>query len=106
MTLRRLLLLFLVALTACTAFERYQWEVDPISPPCQSVVWKQVARDRVPGLCGNAKRAAAAHTSCALSCVIVSPYSEAQAHSIFLPDGDSLWTHEVVKHALGGLKHP
>jgi hypothetical protein len=105
MYLRRFLLSFLISFCACTAFDRYQWEIDPTAVRCDRVIWRQVERARIPGLCGNGAHKATETASCEMACMVISPYTEKEAHSIYLADGDSLWTHEVVKHGMKGLRH-
>jgi hypothetical protein len=106
---RRLLLssaVLFCGLNACT-YERiggYLWEFDASMPVCKEVTWHQVAPNRIPGLCGNEARAAAYGTSCAIGCVVVSQYSEAQAKHIDLW-GDTLYAHER-RHALERKVHP
>jgi hypothetical protein len=97
----------------------YYWVPNPNAPTCTSINWKQVAADRIKGLCyvGNDKKnnyavVAKAHTSCAIpgeggQCTIFSPYSEVDAMSIKMSpdDNDTLWKHER-RHLLDKLKHP
>jgi hypothetical protein len=83
----------------------YLWEPDPTSPECGKVIWRQVDRARIPGLCmDSAGREAREGTSCALGCVVVSQYSEAEARRRML-FGESLYDHEA-RHVLEGLVHP
>lgn len=93
---------------AMTRVERvggYLWVADPGAPHCDGVVWKQVQRDRIPGLCGDAAHAAPEGASCAAGCLVLSPYSERQAKALVLAGGDTLYRHER-RHVLEGLIHP
>ncbi len=83
----------------------YWWVKDPQAAQCGDVQWKQVARERIPGLCGDGATAARENVSCAIGCLVVSPFTEAQARSITLADGDTLYRHES-RHVLEGLVHP
>ncbi len=82
----------------------YQWVPDPTAPVCEQVIWKQVPKEHTPGLCSDLRRFAAEGTSCALGCIIVSPYSAEQARTIDLW-GDTLFDHEM-RHATGRMRHP
>jgi hypothetical protein len=107
----RLALLLLAA--GCTAYgvgdEKYVggywWVADPQAPYCARVEWKQVARERIPGLCNASARAARHGLSCAIGCLVLSPYSEREARRVALPDGDTLYRHEA-RHVLRGWVHP
>lgn len=109
--LRRAFTGSLVLLTAswlpgCGTFGAYQW-LPSQYPKCDSITWKQVTPDRLPGLCGDGKdsHSAGPRTSCVLGCLVVSPFSEDEAKHIYTADGNSIWNHEVVGHAILGLKH-
>lgn len=102
---RRLICVLCLLCGACAAFSQYQWERDPDAIACESVLWKQVDASRIPGLCGDSKHEAARGVSCSLGCLVVSRFSEAQAHSIYLADGMSLWQHEAIEHSMKGMKH-
>ena len=83
----------------------YLWEKNPSAPVCETVIWRQVDRSRIPGLCMDSVQGAAPEgASCALSCVVVSPYSESEARRRMI-FGDSLYDHEA-RHVLEGLAHP
>ena len=106
------LLIVATVITACASNEFYQggywWVVDPQAKHCAAseIVWKKVEAARTPGLCaGKDGVAAHANTSCALGCLIVSPYSKEQAMNIKLGRDDNLYAHEV-RHAKDGLVHP
>ena len=105
---RRALLASLVLAAGCTVLNTehgYAWEADPTAPDCPQYVWKQVAAERVPGLCGDTTRAASVNTSCALGCIVISRFSEEQARHIDLW-GQSLRDHEVEYHNRKKLRHP
>jgi hypothetical protein len=82
----------------------YLWEFDANRPVCERVTWHQVPRSSIPGLCSARGRAASPDTSCAIGCVVVSQYSERDAHQIRLWD-DTLYAHEA-RHVLERLVHP
>lgn len=86
----------------------YYWVPNPAAPVCTDVIWKQVAADRIPGLCDNLKTSSKDGMSCAIGdCMVISPYSEVEAMSIKMSrnDNDTLWKHER-RHVLDRLKHP
>ncbi len=109
--IRRILLISLVLaalylLAGCMSLTAHYeggswWEPD--GPFCRKTVWQQVSADRAPGLCSANGTAATERTSCALGCVVISPYSEDEARQIDM-GGMSLWAHEM-KHTRG-WRHP
>jgi hypothetical protein len=103
---RRALGLGLLALCsgcAVQAAPRYHWVADENAPHCTAVVWKRVAVERIPGLCYGHGHAATPDTTCAMGCVVVSPYTEKEAKRLDV-DGESLYRHEA-RHVLGRMKH-
>lgn len=103
----------LLALAGCTAYALrgehyaggYWWVADPHAPRCERVEWKQVASERIPGLCNATATAAREGLSCAIGCLVVSPFPEDEANRIALPQGDTLYRHEA-RHVLRGWIHP
>jgi hypothetical protein len=93
-------------MSGCAGFSAggYRWVEG--GRKCEQVTWKQVYEGREQNLCmGQDYRPASAGTSCAIGCLVISPFSEEQAKRIDLW-GMSLWTHEVEMHAKRGLLHP
>jgi hypothetical protein len=82
----------------------YLWQYDAAQPVCKDATWHQVAPNQIPGFCSSRGRAASYGTSCALGCVVISQYSEAQAKHIDLW-GDTLYDHER-RHVLDRKVHP
>ncbi len=101
------LLFVLVAATGCAAVDDrpFLWVPDTTARLCVHPVWRQVSRDRIPGLCGDTHHASSQDATCVLDCVIVSPYSEEEARRLTVRDGRTLYEHEWEMHAVRGLKH-
>lgn len=82
----------------------YLWAFDPSQPVCKTLLWKQIRPDQAPGFCSNNGYAAPQFTSCAINCMVLSPYSEAEARSIDVW-GETLYAHES-RHVLQRMVHP
>lgn len=85
---------------ACSSAPYYHWKLDANAVPCKQYVWERVPKALIPGLCMKDGLAATEKTSCALGCLIVSPFSEIEAEWLFDHDGMPLRDHEV-KHTEG-----
>lgn len=90
----------------------YYWVKDPSAEIYDTVIWKQVAPDRIPGFCSrngdfDPRTRAKETASCAIGNIIFSRYSEDEAKLIRMSrdDNDTLWDHER-RHVLQGLVHP
>lgn len=81
----------------------YHWRFDASMPICAEAYWKQMPRKDVIDLCDRAREYT--HPACAIGCVIVSTYSEAEAAWIDAGDDESIRIHER-KHVLRRLRHP
>lgn len=111
-TNRRILLVALVAvslvavLSGCAGepIHGYLWAFDPTLPVCTTVLWRQIRPEQAPGLCMERGHAATRATSCAVGCMVLSPYSEQQAKQLD-SWGESVYDHEM-RHALQRMVHP
>jgi hypothetical protein len=82
----------------------YFWEADPQAPVCEQVTWKKVERDRIPGLCSDARNAAEGVAACVMECLVISAYSEQEAKHVYVY-GESLFSHEM-RHVKERKVHP